>query len=54
MPVKTKICGVTREEDARLALELGCDAIGYNFYPQSSRYLDPETAENLAQKIPKS
>jgi phosphoribosylanthranilate isomerase len=39
MSVRIKICGVTRAEDAALAVELGADMIGLNFYPPSPRSL---------------
>lgn len=39
-PFRIKICGVTKAEDARAAVEAGSDAIGLNFYPESSRYLE--------------
>jgi phosphoribosylanthranilate isomerase len=35
-----KICGVTHPADAELALSLGADALGLNFYPKSARCLD--------------
>lgn len=37
-----KICGTTNREDAEMCLSAGADAIGFNFYPGSSRYIDPE------------
>ncbi len=39
--VIVKVCGVTRPEDAALAVELGADLIGVNFHPPSPRALDP-------------
>lgn len=42
-----KICGVTLAEDARQLIEMGVDALGINFWPQSKRYLGPEDAEPI-------
>jgi len=36
---KIKICGLTRREDAELALGLGADAVGFVFEPSSPRYV---------------
>ncbi len=43
VPARTriKICGLTHPADAALAVELGADALGLNFYPRSPRCLDP-------------
>jgi phosphoribosylanthranilate isomerase len=35
--MKVKICGLTREQDARLAIELGADALGFVLEPTSPR-----------------
>lgn len=42
--VSLKICGVTTQSDAHRLVELGVDALGVNFWPQSKRYLVPEEA----------
>ncbi len=39
--VLVKVCGITRPEDAALAVELGADLLGVNFHPPSPRSLDP-------------
>lgn len=39
MSVKTKICGITRPEDARAAVAASVDAIGLNFVRKSPRFL---------------
>lgn len=49
---RVKVCGVTRPEDARLAAELGADAIGLNFVIGSPRCLDLEAARRVASAIP--
>jgi len=34
-----KVCGVTTEADARMAIEAGATALGFNFYRKSPRYV---------------
>jgi phosphoribosylanthranilate isomerase len=46
---RVKICGITRVEDARAAVDAGADAIGLVFYPKSSRYIEPPAAVNIAR-----
>ena len=42
-----KVCGMTRQEDLRLASELGVDFCGFIFHPKSPRYIDPHTVGSL-------
>ena len=46
-----KICGITRYEDAQVAIEAGADLLGFNFYPKSPRYIDPISATRLVGAI---
>ena len=50
--VRVKICGVTRLEDALLAVRLGADALGFNFWPRSKRFLAPAAVQGTI-KTPK-
>jgi len=50
--VRVKICGITRLEDARLAVSLGANALGFNFYEKSARCLSPSEAWNILRKLP--
>jgi phosphoribosylanthranilate isomerase len=52
MMTRVKICGITRDEDAYLAVELGASALGFNFYSQSPRSLSPEAACAIASRLP--
>jgi indole-3-glycerol phosphate synthase / phosphoribosylanthranilate isomerase len=51
-PIQIKICGVTNANDARMCAELGADMIGFNFYPQSPRYVEPEVARQIVETVP--
>src|SRR5439155_23202267 len=49
MPTRVKICGITRLEDAGLAVDLGASALGFNFYPRSPRCITPAAASAISR-----
>jgi phosphoribosylanthranilate isomerase len=49
---RIKICGITREQDLRAAVDAGADALGFVFYPKSPRYLAPAQLAKLAPALP--
>ena len=48
---RVKVCGITRHEDAELAVELGAWAIGFVLWPHSPRAADPAVAVGVAAAL---
>src|SRR5262245_37154984 len=52
MTMLVKICGITRLEDAEAAVEAGAGAVGFVFWPESPRFVDPYRARRIAARLP--
>ena len=52
MLTKVKICGITNIEDARAAVDLGADALGFIFVPDTPRYVKPHIAARIISDLP--
>jgi len=50
--VKVKVCGITSLKDAEKAVELGADALGFNFYPKSPRFITKVHAKDIIRMLP--
>src|SRR5205807_7389334 len=49
--VRIKICGITSLDDAVAAERFGADALGFNFYHESPRYVAPEAAKPILRDL---
>lgn len=52
LPIRVKVCGLTRAADARHALAAGADALGFVFHPGSPRGIDGEAWRALRPALP--
>ncbi|MBI4525100.1 MAG: phosphoribosylanthranilate isomerase [Deltaproteobacteria bacterium] len=51
--VKVKVCGITNLTDARKAVDFGADALGFNFYAPSPRFIAPEKVQAILSELPR-
>ena len=49
---RVKICGITSPEDAEAAIDAGADALGFNGFPGSKRYIDLAAASDWIARLP--
>jgi phosphoribosylanthranilate isomerase len=47
-----KICGITRADDAEAAVAAGAGALGFIFWPNSPRFVDPYRARAIVSRLP--
>jgi phosphoribosylanthranilate isomerase len=47
-----KVCGITSFEDAQAAVDGGVTALGFIFYEKSPRYIAPEDAARIIERLP--
>ena len=47
-----KICGITSLEDALAAAGAGANALGFNFYRSSPRFLEPAQVARIVEQLP--
>ena len=49
--MRVKVCGITTRQDALAAVDAGADMLGFNFYPQSKRYILPEKCVRIVSYL---
>ena len=49
---KVKICGITNPQDAQVAISAGADALGFVFFSESPRFIQPRVARQIIAHFP--
>ncbi len=52
MDTRVKICGLTTEATVAASVDAGAQYLGFNFFPKSPRFADPELTRRLALEVP--
>jgi phosphoribosylanthranilate isomerase len=50
--VRVKICGITNREDAEAAIRAGADALGFNLFPDSKRFIELDDEARWIATLP--
>lgn len=48
---RVKICGITNQKDALIAVAAGADLLGFVFYPKSPRCVEPEQVKRITEAV---
>ena len=48
---KIKICGIKTLKDALAAIDAGADYLGFNFYPESARFIEKSTCAEITSVL---
>ena len=51
MSLFIKICGITNAKDARLAVSFGANALGFNMYEKSPRYVSQQKVKEILKEL---
>lgn len=50
--MRVQVSGITNLDDALMAIDQGADSLGFIFHPNSSRFIRPEAALSIIEKLP--